>query len=416
VRGVDVEVAPVVVNPGAGTVKLLEKIQFELRPIANTEGRGTNIVPEDRPSILRENLSLYDTLFPNFRWDHEISDRAGDVLVIHTPRDVDPVAKYARFRRQEGFKVHTRQVARGTDVQNIIRDEYAANPKIMYVLLVGDWEDIQGARHGRDPADTAMGMVAGNDNYVDVAIGRLSAENAEQVTTQVDKTIKYENAPRQPWHASVLGIGSAEGMGKGDDGEGDKQHMDTILEKKFKPNGYERLYKVYDPGATAAPVSRAINEGVGMVFYTGHGSEERFVTSGFGVRDVQNATNGDKTPIVISVACVNGNFDARSCLAEALQRKKGGGSVATLMSTINQSWIPPMIGQDYIADMLTNGYDYDKNPGNGTSTGHGKARLGSAIFTAMNLWCAESGTVDDVKNIKTWHLFGDPALKVKKPR
>jgi hypothetical protein len=82
------------------------------------------------------------------------------------------------------------------------------------------------------------------------------------------------------------------------------------------------------------------------------------------------------------------------------------------MSTIYQPWDPPMRGQDYMNDLLTGGYDYTAHPGEeGTSTDHGKTRLGSIVFNAFNLQIAEAGS-GDVETTKTWILFGDGSLLV----
>ena len=74
-----------------------------------------------------------------------------------------------------------------------------------------------------------------------------------------------------------------------------------------------------------------------------------------------------------------------------------------------------MRGQDYMNDLLTGGYDYDVNPGIGTSTNHGKTRLGSIVFNAFNLQIAEAGS-GDVKTTQTWILFGDGSLLVSDPK
>ena len=85
--------------------------------------------------------------------------------------------------------------------------------------------------------------------------------------------------------------------------------------------------------------------------------------------------------------------------------------MAAVMSTISQPWDPPMRGQDYMNDLLTGGYDYDANPGEGINTDHGKARLGSIVFNAFNLQIAEAGS-GDVETTQTWILFGDGSLLV----
>ena len=90
-------------------------------------------------------------------------------------------------------------------------------------------------------------------------------------------------------------------------------------------------------------------------------------------------------PFIFSVACVNGAYHSGECFAEAWLKKENGGAVLTLMSTINQSWVPPMRGQDYFNDLLTGGYDYQANPGNGISTTEGRSIIGSIVVNGLFL-------------------------------
>jgi hypothetical protein len=107
-----------------------------------------------------------------------------------------------------------------------------------------------------------------------------------------------------------------------------------------------------------------------------------------------------------------GEFHTGTCFGEAWLRKSGGGAVATLMSTISQPWNPPMVGQDYCNDLLTGGYNYGTNPGNGTSTSAGKNYLGEIIQNAFCLALAESSDASSLNTFATWTLFGDAALRV----
>ena len=45
-------------------------------------------------------------------------------------------------------------------------------------------------------------------------------------------------------------------------------------------------------------------------------------------------------------------FHSGTSFAEAWLRKSNGGAAATLMATINQPWTPPMVGQDYMNDLV----------------------------------------------------------------
>ena len=67
--------------------------------------------------------------------------------------------------------------------------------------------------------------------------------------------------------------------------------------------------------------------------------------------DVNGLVNMGMYPFIWSVACVNGEFHIGTCFAETWLRATGAndvptGAIAVLMSTVNQSWSPPMDGQD----------------------------------------------------------------------
>ena len=64
---------------------------------------------------------------------------------------------------------------RGTNVKAAIQSAYDGDPDLMYVQLVGDWEDIQCDTNARGyPKDNALGEVTGDD-YYDLIISRFSA-------------------------------------------------------------------------------------------------------------------------------------------------------------------------------------------------------------------------------------------------
>ncbi|HET7818497.1 MAG TPA: C25 family cysteine peptidase, partial [Bacteroidia bacterium] len=168
--------------------------------------------------------------------------------------------------------------------------------------------------------------------------------------------------------------------------------------------------------ASASTVSSAVNGGLSLINYCGHGANNQFVTSGFSTSNVNSLTNGDKLPFIFSVACVNGEFHTTTCFAEAWLRKVNGGAVATIMSTINQPWVEPMIAQDYMNDLLTGGYTYQNNttaPGKGTNTDHGKTHFGSITFNGECLMLAELNNTSSQETIQTWTIFGDPSLQVR---
>jgi PKD repeat protein len=401
------------VNPSSETLRICKYLKFKLVK-KNEKGKNALENPGNKKikcggwvnSVERMALNLEEGT--RAAWPHELSEE-GDILVIYTSRDASAIQPYITHKQGLGYNVQTQQVATGTDVQTTVQNAYDANPNLMYVQLVGDWEDIKCAYASSSyPQDTELGLAAGSDNYLDMAVGRFSAASAADVTTQVNKTIAWENnLPVNGFMIEGLGIGSPEGTG--DDGEYDYQHIDVIKENKLLPNQYTNVDECYQ-NYTSTCITNSVNAGVGVINYCGHGSANGWTS--FSSTNVSALTNGSETPFIFSVACNVGDYDGYTCFAEVWLRKTDGGAVAALMSTYSQPWNPPMLGQDYYNDLLTGGYDYAANPGNGTSTDHGKEILGSIIANGMILWISESATSSDVLTMKNWTLFGDCALRV----
>ena len=410
VRGIDLTVYPVLVNTAMKRVKILQSITFELVPVE--EGITVNQQPRGRLKILSQDKPVLESLFANFRWTGELDDGPGHMLVIYTSEYAAAIQPFIAHKESLGFTVAEQEVAKGTHVKSTIQNAYNADTDLLYVQLVGDWDDIRCDTIEGGPADNALGLVAGSDDYYDLIISRFSVESTADVTNQVNKVIAYETNPNQEWWRKGLGIASDEGAGIGDDDETDKEHVEIIKIYKLLPNGYTTVYDEYDPNASVSGVTSAVNGGVHVINYTGHGRVTAWVTTGYNINDVYALSNGEKLPIIFSTACVVGLYSyEEECFAEAWLRKQNGGAVSALMATINQPWVPPMRGQDYMNDLLTGGYDYATNPGTGISTSHGKTRVGSIAFNAFNLQIAEAGQ-DDVNTTKTWVLFGDGSLQV----
>ncbi len=401
------------VNPARETLKICKSLKFKL---VRNRGNGKNALknPQRRNFKCGRWVNTVDRMCLNLQgstrvaWPHELSEE-GDILVIYTSRDATAIQPYITHKQGLGFTVQTQVVSTGTDVQTTVQNAYNANPNLMYVQLVGDWEDIKCAyASSAYPQDTELGLAAGSDNYLDMSVGRFSAASSTDVTTQVNKTIAWENnLPVNGFMIEGLGIGSPEGTG--DDSEYDYQHIDVIKENKLLPNQYTLVDECYQSYSSTC-VTNSVNGGVGIINYCGHGSASGWTS--FSSSNVTALTNGSATPFIFSVACNVGDYDGYTCFAEVWLRKTNGGAVAALMSTYSQPWNPPMLGQDYYNDLLTGGYSYTAGPGNGTDTDHGKEIFGSIIANGMILWISESATSSDVLTMKNWTLFGDAALRV----
>jgi hypothetical protein len=255
-----------------------------------------------------------------------------------------------------------------SDIEQYIEDYYT-NTGLTFVLLVGDAAQVPTSVAGGNDSDVAYSYVAGNDHYPDLFVGRFSAETESHVETQVQRVLDYEINPiaDTAWYTKSIGIASDQGPG--DDNEYDYEHIRNITDYNLLPFTYNYPYEFFDGSqggndATGNPnptiVGDAIDSGATIINYTGHGSTFSWGSSGFSNNDIASLSNTGKLPFIFSVACVNGNFVNNTCFAEAwLRHEYNGepaGAIATLMSTINQSWNPPMRGQDEMNDILTETY------------------------------------------------------------
>ncbi|MCB0805999.1 MAG: T9SS type A sorting domain-containing protein [Bacteroidales bacterium] len=411
-RGTTVYVFPFRYNAVQQVLRVYENITVQL--VENTTP-PVNPLAQKATVVEREMDPIYQSLFINYNTakDLTIGDY-GEILILCTSRDETAMEPYIEWKREKGFKVYAETVSTGTNVKTTIQNAYANNNNLLYVQLVGDWADIKSdLLSGYAPMDPQLGCVVGSDQQPDIAIGRFSGNSAAQIAVQVNKVIEYEKNPEMgaDWYSSALGVAS--NQGPGDDNELDYEQINVIYNDKLDPFTYDNFSTAYDPTGNAQMVSNALNSGVSIINYCGHGSETSWGSTGFSNSHINSLSNGNMLPVIFSVACVNGAFHSSGdCFAEAWLKKENGGAVMTMMSTINQPWDPPMRGQDYFNDILIGGYDYTAHPGqNGISTTEGRTTIGAITFNGLVLMTTESGSSSDWETAKTWHIFGDPSMQ-----
>lgn len=341
----------------------------------------------------------------------------GRILVVCKPEYMANMAPYVQWKNRIGFPTEivstTTTGTTSTAIKTYVTNYYNTNG-LTFLLFVGDGGDIPPITSGvAGHSDNAYAYQTGSDHYPEFYVGRFSAESTGDVDVQVLRTLTYEQNPNTSnnWLNRVLGIASSQGPG--DEGEYDYEHIRN-LQTQCDNYEYETKYELFDGSQggldaagdpTAANVSTVLNAGAGLLLYTGHGSDISFSTTDFNNTDVGNLTNTTQWPFIISVACVNGNFVGQTCFAEAWLRARNGttpkGAVATIMSTINQDWAPPMEGQDEMVNVLCE-----------TSAGNIKHTFGGIVMSGCMKMNDSYGS-DGYEMTDTWTIFGDPSLMIR---
>jgi hypothetical protein len=350
---------------------------------------------------------------------HKANHR-GDLVIIAHPDFIGSLGPFKSLRESQGWSVAL------IDVQDLY-DEFsfgAKSPQALkdflhrarlhwqtpprFVLLVGDASIDPRNYLGLGDfdfvptklIDTDYLETASDDWFVDfdnnglpsLAVGRIPVRTAEEAAVVVSKIVAYENAEPGTWARQAAMI--ADKMEEGDsfDFEWASLEVETLLPGNVTVQQISRNQG--DDGTTRALIIDAINEGMLLVNYIGHGSVEIWRGGIFGSDDVPTLTNGARLPFFITMTCLNGYFhDAfpTESLAESLLKAEAGGAIAVWAS----SGLTEPEGQSLMNKKLI------------PLLFDGKSRtLGEATAKA------KAATKDmDVR--RTWILFGDPTTKLK---
>lgn len=245
---------------------------------------------------------------------------------------------------------------------------------------------------GHVASDTLFGIFEDGSLEPQIAIGRFPAQNIEQLNTMVEKTIAYESGDTEEWLGQALLVSD------------DEPHFDIASERlaaALDSGGYEvqKLYMTQNEDIRDA-IMGAINNGVGLINYIGHGSvrvwgDERV----FQASDAETLINSERLPIFTTFTCLNGYFNhpVDDALAEALLWAEDGGIVAAIAPSGRS--LPDQqepLSDEFYRDLLS----------------------GETITLGEALMAAKKASADDsslAEVIHTFNLLGDPALRFRLP-
>ena len=284
--------------------------------------------------------------------------------------------------------------------------------KPQYVLLVGDasYDPLnyttppaanrvptflaQTVYGGETASDVGLAQLDG-DEKPDVAIGRIPAREAEQVRVFVEKTLAYEQrAPAGEWRSRVLAVADGQGPSFREDAQ-------RVLDRFAASYQTDLINPPAGAPQANAEIVREINMGSAWVLYFGHGSVTQWGKDNlFTVKDGAALQNGERLPVVINMTCLTGLFTHPKVqsLAETLLWKAGGGAVAVLAPTS----LTLSSDQGFLSEALVEALLQDRT-----------ARLGDIFLRAQREVPTSGSGAQDV--LRTFLLFGDPALRIVQP-
>jgi len=427
-RGQNMVVYPFAYNPITHTLRVYYNMTIEMytdgQQGENTLDRRSNEVRLD-PEV----EAMYNNHFINYSESlskYTPVNETGHLLIICHNDFMEAMQPFVNWKKQIGRPttiVSTSTTGMSSSsIQSYIQSQYNSDNSLTHVLLVGDAAQIPGYSFNNcgqysGKSDNWYGQIVGNDYYNDLIIGRFSAENAAQVTTQVNKVINYErdiNAS-DTWLVNGCGVAASAGSG-GHFGEDDWQHINNIRTDLMN-YGYTTVYQEYyntsGYTSTTQQISDRVNSGVSIINYCNHGNQTAWQSHSpwYSSSYVNALTNDNMLPIIFSVACLNGKYDYNQpCFAEAWLRATNNsngnstGAIAGMFSYISQPWVPPMYGQDEMIDVLVETYSNNIKRTMGGISFDGNMKI-------LDQYGQNGG--QGLGTYMAWILYGDPTLTVR---
>lgn len=406
-RGISCQYNPFQYNPLSGTLKVCQKLVVRVYPAgtgtANLKGRrkGNNSAAFHR---------IYRSLFLNNNTSGDggnpwVGD-TGKMLIIVDDELYDTVLPLYEWKMKKGIKTTVVRLSEigstRSQLQSYLQGCYDSDG-VTFILLVGDGESVPcqvgnvGWADGA-PADPVFACLEGADWYPDCFVSRFSSQSVSDIQNMVTRTIDYERHPEVWADLYHLGTGVASNEGS----PPDYTRMNWIREDLLQYS-YTDVDQIYDPDASAAQISDAVNSGRGIINYIGHGWNQGWVTTGFDIEDVDQLNNSGMLPLITSVACYGGKFPGTTCFGEAWTRAGSAadprGAIAFYGSSISQSWVPPTVGQAAAIDFLVQD---DSNT------------IGGILFNGACEMIEEyCPSYDGAEMFQTWHIFGDASIQLR---
>jgi len=245
----------------------------------------------------------------------------------------------ADWKHQKGFDVVMANTSEtGTtvnEIKNYIQNAYDnwENPP-EFVCLVGDaggnfsipTGHLDGGMYNGE-GDHVYSTLEGDDILADVFLGRLSFNSLIELQTIVAKILNYEKEPylvQTDWYNEALLVGDP--TDSGPSCIETKQNIKQIMEYNKPDFSFQEVYDT-SLGSWVNQMQNGINGGISYFNYRG------FVNmSGWNNNSIDNLSNGNMLPVVVSITCLTGNFEGTSdCISERFLK---AGSPSNLKGAI----------------------------------------------------------------------------------
>lgn len=380
-----------------------------------------------------------------------------DTLVI-CPTDFQAALQpWVQHRQKQGHRIAVRPPSSAPQGIKFLIREFANAGDLKNVVLVGDSADAKVAREHLVPTDYIDAKVnvkfgsepeiatdhtyadLNGDNLVDLNIGRMPVDNANELTAYIERIIRYESADiRGSWQRRVNFVAGVGGFG---------QLLDKAIEQSVKKIVTDLIPSQCDVSMTygswrspfcpdplrfsETSISR-FNQGCQFWVYVGHGQRRQLDKVRLPDRriDILNAQTVSQlaakegSPITILLSCYSAaTDDPEDGLAE-LMIKQPNGPIGVISSTrVSMPYAMGIFGLEmlegfYNSDVETVGELISQSKRKLLQFNENKSRYHKLLDSMGKSFSPEPALLTDerAEHVHLMHWLGDPLLRLQRPK
>lgn len=431
----NIYVSPVAYNPVTKKFRIYKNVEVEVTYV-NANIPATYELQSRYGSPMFQNAAQM-VANPMPRTRQEFSQAPIKYLIIaHSMfMEDEHLTQFIQWKKRMGYKVELASTSdpnvgtTNASITAFIKSKYTnateENPAPTFLLLVGDNTQIPAKNSSEENShvtDLYFTTWTEGDNLPDCYYGRFSANNINELTPQIEKTLMYEqySMPDPSYLGIAVLISGTDSYYSTTHADGQVNYIyNNYINTSSTTHNYTTVYKHnYNCNSQAASIRSEIGAGCGWTNYTAHGDVTEWYQPSFTASQVLSMNNDNKYGVMIGNCCLTGKFN-QDCFAETLMRASHKGAMAYIGASEVSYWDEDVywaVGNRSTinANMIYNANNlgaYDR-----LFHTHYEAQTNwttclSAFVQGGNL--AVQASNSDLKKYywEIYHVFGDPSVK-----
>lgn len=444
------------------------KVTFEQDNARNTSKAKKQNAMSDMTNTFLSNVTL--NYSPSYQrntstWHSTPNER--NYVIFTTNEYGGAIQDFIKWKRMTGYNVYSVYQDKGTWTTEHVKEfaeAFLENMNVHCLLIVGGYDDIPAVPFSytywnggtlvtaNAVTDFEYGLPT-TAGIPQIIRGRIPADNAQQVSTILNKIIQYEKNPIIDEDFYHTGLNCAEFQDTDTDsidgyedrcflmtsenirnhliGEGYQVHRQYVKTSNITPMHWSLRYSngallpaelqpdSFSWNGNAFRIKSYFNSGVFYALHRDHGEFDGWYHPSFKTHDIMQLQNGNKLPVVFSLNCKTGKYNlSGDCFAEAFLKKSDGGCAGIFAATetsfsgyndamalgmFDAIW-PNLQPMHYFAHY--SGYSATPTPTYelGQILDQGLIRMRETYGLSSSYW----STITK----KLFHCFGDPSMQI----